>query len=1113
MDDWQLLQDYVARESDAAFRTLVNRYVNLVYSVALRQVRDAHLAEEVAQAVFILLARKARGFRPSVVLSGWLFRTTRFVASRAVRAEQRRQRREQEAFAMQQLTTPDDTWKRIAPALDEGLEHLGETDRNALLLRFVNDKSHRETAAALGVSEDAAKKRVTRALDKLRNFFAGRGISLSAAVLASAMTANAAKAATPEITASIVAKVIASGSAGAGILTPLVSQTLNAWRWAKLKFAGALTTMLVAIVGIGVVLLPQKQSGLASTAGDDDAPPTAVENASLASEYLPDEATRPAGRSERTLRLHVVARDTGEGVPNAQLAVRFNDDGELQSRFDLFTDEAGVANVRFPQSATRLDIGVLSWGWAARFAEWQTRNDPVIPPEYTLFLDRVTNSMVGWLRDERGQPVANAEVEMQFGYSDMAQREAPRERLGFILPAVVARSDQNGWWTCAVLDPNGNYFPGLLARHPDFAPTEIAVFQWPGRTNTVHREQMELLWAGKLVTTMGRALTLTGRVLDEQGQPIAGAQVAHQPASLRPTETETSSDGSFAFRGLGAGDFDFIVTAPGFAQEYRKVNMSGAMPPVEVRLKPGGLLRLRFVDERGGHVPDAWVALTGPGGGYSPGTHWSGRSGPDGRIEWNSAPPDRVLDLCASMGIMTRGIRLKADGQEHVIALKRPPLVTGRVVDADTGEPIAGVKAFPGYGMEDHCWERGDTWRSTNDTFRVRFTENKLPWRVRVEAEGYEAFVSEPLARDFSGSLDVALHRPDLSRAVRGIVVQADGQPAAGAEVALLTLEHGAWLGQARFAYREADDKLIVNADADGQFVFGPDPATRTAHTIIAVSRDGFARVRVRQPIAPLTIRLQPWGRVEGTIDPSAHQRPVDSLEMEDRTAYSYQGSLRLDVATAFRLRPVEGDRFTFEFVPPETFCIHLSAGSGVPYPQHHHTWVTIPAGETAKVVIAETGYRVKGRLVAVGGEGDWTKQDGSIPEYEQVPILGDTRILSRRFLASRYAKLMPEPDMPQPEPPDGLTYEDARLWSVNYWNSEAVRQSSVRMTAILAVAPDGKFESLEGVQPGNYRLQVSINGKLVQQPVTIPSPMAALEGFIDLGNVTVSLGSPPQAH
>ena len=93
---------------------------------------------------------------------------------------------------MQQLTTTDETWKRIAPVIDEAVESLGESDRNAVLLRFFNEKSHRETAIALGVSEDAAKKRVTRALEKLRSFFAGRGITLSAGLLASAVAAHAA---------------------------------------------------------------------------------------------------------------------------------------------------------------------------------------------------------------------------------------------------------------------------------------------------------------------------------------------------------------------------------------------------------------------------------------------------------------------------------------------------------------------------------------------------------------------------------------------------------------------------------------------------------------------------------------------------------------------------------------------------------------------------------------------------------------------------------------------------------------------------------------------------------------------------------------------------------
>jgi Carboxypeptidase regulatory-like domain len=669
----------------------------------------------------------------------------------------------------------------------------------------------------------------------------------------------------------------------------------------------------------------------------------------------------------------------------------------------------------------------------------------------------------------------------------------------------VARSDQNGWWTCAVIDPKDNYSPDLIARHPDFAPASIWTRVVVDDANKGQMAPVKPLWSGRTVTTMVRGLTLKGRVLDDAGQAVARAQVVHDAASMfvgsSRAETGTSAEGSFVFRGLAPGDFDFIVTAPRFAQEYRKVSISNGIPPVEVRLKPGGLIRLRVVDQQGDAVPNARAALTGLLGAYAPECYWSAESGPDGRIEWNSAPTEQVLNLCASKPgwLMTRGIMVKADWQEHTIKLRRALLVTGRVTDADTGETIQEVKAFPGYGGGDNCWWRGDTWRSTNDTFQVRFTEEQFPWRVCVEAEGYAPFVSRPLPRDFSGPLDVALHRPDPSKAVRGVVLRPDGQAASGAEVALLTLEHGASLGRAHFAHREPDDKLIINADADGHFVFSPDPAARKVHTIIAVSGDGFARVRVRDPKEPLTICLQPWGRVEVTIDPSARRRPVHSVEMNDRTAISFPGSLRLD-GTVFRMQPGESDHFAFDFVPPETFCVWLNAGTGIPYPEHHHTRITVSSGTTTQVMITETGYIVKGRLVAIGGEGDWTRQVSIGMDYEDTPMLG-IRIPSRRFYASRFAKLIP--DVPRPEAPPGSTYESSVQWAVDYWSSEAARGSG-QMNAILSVSEDGSFESLEGVQPGNYRLKASVNGKSVQRRITVFNLDEITSSVVDLGDVPV---------
>ncbi len=208
MHDSQLLDEYVSRNSETAFQSLVSRYLNLVHSTALRQVRNAPLAEEVDQAVFILLARKASRLRKAknLVLGGWLYRTTRFVAARALRGELRRQRREQEAFEMQQLSSADDTWRRIAPLLDEGMEQLQQSDRDAVIVRFFQDEPLRAVGGALGISEEAARKRVSRSLEKLRAFFVRRGFTLSTAALAVALAGSRAQAAPADLAGAVGAK-------------------------------------------------------------------------------------------------------------------------------------------------------------------------------------------------------------------------------------------------------------------------------------------------------------------------------------------------------------------------------------------------------------------------------------------------------------------------------------------------------------------------------------------------------------------------------------------------------------------------------------------------------------------------------------------------------------------------------------------------------------------------------------------------------------------------------------------------------------------------------------------------------------------------------------------
>lgn len=198
MDDWRLLRQYVEQNSQAAFATLTRRYTDLVYSVCRRELSDAGLAEDVTQAVFLILARKASTLRRGVVLSGWLFQTARFAAKNAGTRERRRRHYEQEAAqAMQREQTSQENalWNSLEPSLNSALGRLGAADRDAVLVRYVEDRSLAETGAALGVSEDAARKRVSRALEKLRRLLGKEGMIVSGAALAALLSTRAVQAA------------------------------------------------------------------------------------------------------------------------------------------------------------------------------------------------------------------------------------------------------------------------------------------------------------------------------------------------------------------------------------------------------------------------------------------------------------------------------------------------------------------------------------------------------------------------------------------------------------------------------------------------------------------------------------------------------------------------------------------------------------------------------------------------------------------------------------------------------------------------------------------------------------------------------------------------------
>ena len=346
----QLLSRYTRHHAEEAFAELVRRHVDLIHSAALRQVRSSQLAEEVAQSVFLDLAHQAKHLAPDTILTAWLYEVTRRTAIDVVRREARRQLREQIATEMNAMNATAADWTHIEPLLDEAMHALDATDRAAVLLRYFENKSLREVGAALGTSDDAAQKRVSRAVERLREYFNKHGVSVGASGLAVVLLANAVQAAPVGLALTISTAAALTGTAIVTTATTTATNAIAMTTMQKTLIAAALTVA----VGAGIF-----ETHRASVLREEAK--TLRQQQTLAAQQI----QRLESERDDALRQLASLR-----ASNERLSLNSAELLKLRGQVGMLRQELADAKQRLESTATTTNI--VPGSWAIGETKWRT---------------------------------------------------------------------------------------------------------------------------------------------------------------------------------------------------------------------------------------------------------------------------------------------------------------------------------------------------------------------------------------------------------------------------------------------------------------------------------------------------------------------------------------------------------------------------------------------------------------------------------------------------------------------------------------------------------------------------------------------------------------------
>jgi protocatechuate 3,4-dioxygenase beta subunit/peroxiredoxin len=755
--------------------------------------------------------------------------------------------------------------------------------------------------------------------------------------------------------------------------------------------------------------------------------------------------------ARRFLDLRVVERRTRK--PLAGIAVEVEADESLEQalghpkRRHLTTDDSGRCRIEVPHQVPMFFfINAAKEGLAPRtYAPASGKERASIPESYTMSMESAM-SIGGIVRDEQGRPVAGVKVTI------MARSGPEGDPEYTYVPEVVVLTDARGRWRFTGM-PSDWEWASFRFEHPDYVHSILQPdLPMPAK---------EQLRASAAVTTLMKGVAITGRVWDDQGRPLAGAQVAvgseHRIAQAFHLGTRTDADGRFRSVRVPAGMHVLTAQSPGHAPDLKEVVASPSMSPVEFRLGPARTLRGRVVDTSG--KPIAGATVEAVDWRLHNSLDWRTQTDAEGRFRWESAPPDELTLNVIQPGLMPiRQGKYAASDQEQVITLHEPLRIQGTVVDAETARPIDRFTLVPatlwGLGHWEGkdfvsnkgvswSWDRPEARTFTGGRYEIEFAEPRTAYFLRVEANGYQPGVSRAFKAD-EGRVVLAF-KLTKDAGPAGLVQLPDGGPAEGADVALATPTQRLILRNGRIDPRDRAAFLAARTDADGRFAFPPQDR---AYTLVVFHERGFAKVTAQQLAATPRIKLQPWGRVEGTLRIGARPGVGEAfvLEREEPRDPNAPGIEYIDrIAT-----DTEG-RFVFD---------RVFAGEVAVSGHSHRVYVLVQPGRVTRVALGGTGRPVIGRVV--------------VPRGLDPPIewgLGD----QYGFPAKLRIKL------PEPTPPrEKKTLREKQEWH-NAWLDSAEGKTWLRRRAEgtheIQVNPDGTFR-LDDILAGTYTLTIRANRK-----------------------------------